>query len=135
MCLIKNVFKNRTSGIALIFLLAFFIFLLLPTFALPQVTQTTKTKKAGFTSTKTTLDFTKDLKASFSNDDVEDDFDFDEIEIDVLFGFHKEYSATNSRFEEYAPKPSKFLNSFFYKKSNLFLLFCTLKLHLGSFFY
>ena len=121
---------NVNSSIALLFLFVFFHFLLYSAFSSLPIFCFAKLEKDFFAASTAKKDHSKYSKIHIPTSDMEEEFEFSEVELDSflhapinLFDF----SITNATF---VAVQSKYHKSYFYKKSDLFLLFCNLKYHL-----
>ncbi|WP_157490566.1 hypothetical protein [Flavobacterium succinicans] len=127
----KNKHTNKNSSIALLFLFVFFHFLLYSAFSAIPVFSSSKLEKENLVQISTKSDHSKYSKITFPSSDMEEDFEYNEIEIDPFLNASTGLIALNSLNKKIIAIHSKFLNNYFYKKSSLFLLFCNLKYHLG----
>lgn len=131
MAQIKKTFKTKHSSIALLFLFAFFNFLFCSAFAAIPTNEKTKSEKISFESFTTKFSHSKEVKNSPTTSTVDEEIEYNEVEVDPFTDFDIEFQQSNYIFQETHSIPSKYSRSYFYKKNNLFLLFCSLKLHLG----
>lgn len=126
---IKKIFKKKNSSIALLLLLAFFNFILCSAFAAIPTNEKTKSEKISFESSITKFNHSKEIKNSPAASTVDEEIEYNEVEIDPIIDFTIAFQQSNYIFQETNSIPSKYFRSHFYKKNNLFLLFCSLKLH------
>jgi hypothetical protein len=127
---IKNVLNNKSSRSALLLLLTFFALLFCTVFSSSAVLSSSKLEKGRLTTVSSKATYSKFSKINTTTSKVEEDIEYNEIEIDPFVDFPIGIYSPTSLFKEFAAFPSKFFKSYFYKKSSLFLLFCKLKLHL-----
>ncbi|MEM0575800.1 hypothetical protein [Flavobacterium polysaccharolyticum] len=128
---IKKKHINNNSKIALLFLLVFFNFLLYSAFSAIPIFSSFKLEKENLVQSATKGDHSKLSKITYPTSDMEEDFEYSEIEINPFLQVQNNLFTLNSLGSFFLTTQSKYHKSYFYKKSGLFLLFCNLKYHLS----
>ncbi|WP_300979055.1 hypothetical protein [Flavobacterium sp.] len=127
----KNKHTNKNSGIALLFLFVFFHFLLYSAFSSIPVFSSSKLEKENLVQISTKSDHSKYSKIHIPTSDMEEEFEYSEVEIDPFLHSPIQLFDFNTPNATFVAVQSKYHKSYFYKKSGLFLLFCKLKYHLS----
>ena len=127
----KKKYTNVNSSIALLFLFVFFHFLLYSAFNSLPVFSFSKLEKDFFAHSIAKKDHSKYSKIHIPTSDMEEEFEYSEIEIDPFLHSPIQLFDFNTSNAAFDAVPSKYHKSYFYKKSGLFLLFCKLKYHLS----
>ena len=127
----RKKYTNRNSSIALLFLFVFFHFLLYSAFNSLPVFSFSKLEKDFFAHSIAKKDHSKYSKIHIPTSDMEEEFEYSEIEIDPFLHSPIQLFDFNTSNAAFDAVPSKYHKSYFYKKSGLFLLFCKLKYHLS----
>jgi hypothetical protein len=127
----KKKYTNRNSSIALLFLFVFFHFLLYSAFSSLPIFSFSKLEKDFFVHTTAKKDHSKYSKIHIPTSDMEEEFEYSEIEIDPFLHSPIQLFDFNTPNAKFVAVQSKYHKSYFYKKSGLFLLFCKLKYHLS----
>jgi len=126
----RKKYTHANSRIALLFLFVFFNFLLYSAFSTVSVFSFSKLEKDFYAQVLAKKDHSKYSKIHIPSSDMEEEFEYSEIEIDPFIESPIHLFDFNLSSGTFVTVQSKYHNSYIYKKSCLFLLFCNLKYHL-----
>lgn len=126
----RKKYTHANSRIALLFLFVFFNFLLYSAFSTVSVFSFSKLEKDFYAQVLAKKDHSKYSKIHIPSSDMEEEFEYSEMDPQPFLAPALPFLPITILNGTFLTVQSKYHKSYFFKKSNLFLLFCNLKYHL-----